>query len=303
MPCYFPMQAHFELRSDGKKDVSFCKHRVHQSARSDDFLLIPCGQCVGCRLERSREWGLRCVHEAKMHEQNCFVTLTFDDDRLLEMCPDGSLAQEHISLFMKRLRRKLDYSGAETPIRYFACGEYGPKLGRPHYHLCLFNFDFPDRKHWRSRAGFSYYTSEVLSSLWPYGYSVIGDLSFESAAYVARYCVKKITGKDAADHYCGRKPEFSTMSLRPGIGKPWLDKFSSDVYNYDFVLVNGMKVSPPKFYDRKYAESNPTDFENISLGRMKGVDFRGLRSDNIPERLAVKAEIAEARYERLVRSL
>lgn len=307
MPCFRPLEAFRPgdggpLVFTGRNYVSHDSH-VYSNWRGAP-LSIPCLQCIGCRVERSRQWAMRCMHEASLYQDNCFITLTYSDENLPTV---GSLVPRDLQLFMKRLRKR-----AGTTVRFYGCGEYGDQFGRPHYHVLLFNFDFHDKKPWRKQGKFQLYRSERLEALWPFGASEIGSVSFESAAYVARYCVKKFTGKSAAEHYHrmdadGRShmiyPEFGRMSLKPGIGKPWLDKFSADVYNYDFVLVNGLKVSPPKFYDRKFAESNPTDFENISLGRMRGVDFRMLRADNVPSRLAVKAEIAEARYETLVRSL
>lgn len=307
MPCFRPLEAFRpgdggSLVFTGRNYVAHDRH-VFSNWRGAP-ISIPCLQCIGCRVERSRQWAMRCMHEASLYDDNCFVTITYSDQYLPA---GGSLVPADLQLFMKRLRK---FAGPR--VRFYACGEYGDQFGRPHYHILLFNFDFKDKKPWRKPGDFQLFRSERLERLWPLGSSEIGSVSFDSAAYVARYCVKKRTGKGASEYYHridadGRShliyPEFGRMSLKPGIGKPWLDKFSADVYNYDFCLVNGVKVSPPKFYDRKFAESNPTDFENISLGRMKGLDFRGLRADNVPARSAVKAEIAEARYERLVRSL
>jgi len=307
MPCFAPLEA---FRRDGGGPLLFTgrNYVAHNSLKFSDYLgaplSIPCGQCIGCRVERSRQWAMRCLHEASLYEDNCFITLTYSDENLPTV---GSLVPRDFQLFMKRLRK----SFGSRVIRFYGCGEYGDQFGRPHYHALLFNCDFHDKKPWRKPGDFQLFRSESLERLWPLGTSEIGSVSFQSAAYVARYCVKKRTGKGASEYYyrldadgIGHSiyPEFGRMSLKPGIGKPWLDRFSADVYNYDFCLVNGVKCSPPKFYDRKYAESNPTDFENIALGRMS-VDYRRLRADNVPSRLAVKAEIAEARYETLVRSL
>lgn len=170
---------------------------------------VPCGQCIGCRLERSRDWAVRCVHEAKLYKENCFITLTYDNQHLPA---NGSLVRRDLTNFFKRLRKQYDHK-----IRYFACGEYGDKGQRPHYHAILFNHHFSDRRVF-SAGKFPLYISDQLASLWQFGHSIIGEMSFESAAYTARYCVKKITGKDAREHYGERLPEFSAMSRRPGIG-------------------------------------------------------------------------------------
>mgnify|MGYP001506359224 CR=1 FL=1 len=160
-------------------------------------------------IARSRDWAVRCVHESKLYDENCFLTLTYHN-RFLP--PDGSLCRSHLTKFFKRLRSRID-----RPVRYFACGEYGEAFLRPHYHVILFNYNFDDKCLYKS-GKFPLYTSDMLTSLWPYGHSVVSGFSFESAAYTARYCVKKINGNDAADHYGSRVPEFNAMSRRPGIG-------------------------------------------------------------------------------------
>lgn len=307
MPCFTPNEA-FRPEDGGPLIFTGRNYVSHDDHRYSNWrgapIRIQCHQCLGCRLERSRQWAMRCMHESSLYQNNCFITLTYSNENLPAV---GSLVPRDFQLFMKRVRKRFG-----SGVRFYGCGEYGDEFGRPHYHALLFNMDFHDKKPWRKPGEHQLYRSERLEALWPLGASEIGSVSFDSAAYVARYCVKKFTGKSAAEHYHrvdaeGRShmiyPEFGRMSLRPGIGKPWLDKFHADVYNYDFCLVNGVKVSPPVFYDRKYAESNPTDFEMVSLGRMKGLDFRGLRRDNTPARSAVKAEIVEARYEQTIRSL
>ena len=120
---------------------------------------MPCGQCIGCRLERSRQWAIRCVHEASLWPDNCFVTLTFDDDNIIS---SGSLVKADFQKFMKRLRKRFGKG-----VRYFHCGEYGDLLGRPHHHACLFNFSFPDRYLWSSSGGVNLYRSPTLEELWP----------------------------------------------------------------------------------------------------------------------------------------
>ena len=139
MPCYFPLQAVFAEFADGKKKPFFpdwAKQAFRKGKFVKDITSVPCGRCMGCRLEKSRQWAVRCVHEAKFYEDNCFVTLTYAPEHLPK---DGSLNRKHVQDFIKRLRRRLD----DRKIRVFYCGEYGDKLRRPHYHLCLFNCDFP----------------------------------------------------------------------------------------------------------------------------------------------------------------
>jgi hypothetical protein len=277
-------------------------------------LSLPCGQCVGCRLERSRQWAIRCMHEAQMHTDNCFITLTYNNEHVPQ---DMGLDYNDYQLFMKRLRKRF----SPKTIRFYMCGEYGESFDRPHFHACLFGLDFSDKKIFkRTQTGSILYTSKILEELWPFGYSTIGDVNFESAAYVARYIMKKINGVtvnenhevvDAGAHYqyCDletgeliqRKPEFNKMSLKPGIGQAWLDKFMSDVYTSDHVVVRGRKCRPPRFYDSKFKLKFPEQFDMIQFAReMEG---RSRFEDNTLERLAVKEKVALAKLSLLKRTI
>lgn len=281
------------------------KRKIVFSAREgilDLPVTLPCGQCIGCRLERSRQWAIRCVHEASLYQKNCFVTLTYDENHVPA---DGSLHVEHFQNFMKRLRKRHGEG-----IRFFHCGEYGEKFGRPHYHACIFNFDFTDKKHWSTRMGNKLYVSEDLQDLWSDGHSILGDVTFESAAYVARYVTKKITGDAALEHYtefdrktgeilADRRPEYVTMSRRPGIGKPWLEKFKTDVYPGDFVVLEGKKLRPPKYYDGQFEIDDPREFARIKNRRKRNVKDRLL--DSTWERLRVREEIQLRKFDLLKR--
>lgn len=300
MPCFFPLQASFSLCQDGKKDIKFsnAQARAFQlgiKPVGDNNLSVPCGRCMGCRLEKSRQWAVRCVHEAKCFEDNCFVTLTFSDEHLPK---DGSLCRKHVQDFLKRLRRKYE----DRKIRVFYCGEYGDQLGRPHYHLCLFNFDFKDRKKFKRVNGFWYYRSDALSSLWTFGHSIVCDFSFETAAYVARYCTKKVNGSQAEEHYQGRVPEFAGMSLKPGIGKTWFDKYAkSDLFPHDNVISRGAKSKPPRYYDILRERVDPDGFAKAKKAREElGED---LSWNATHDRLAVRLKCLEARTRLLIRRL
>ena len=192
---------------------------------------IPCGQCMFCRVSKSREWAIRCCNEASMYENNTFVTLTFDDYYLEKMCPFGSLNKLHMKKFMKDLRSRDEYYRKKQglpfrAIRTLYCGEYGDKNKRPHYHALLFNCDFSDKKFYKTSCGFNLYNSDFLSCVWPYGHAVIGDVTFESAAYVARYVTKKVNGDKKQEHYSildsetgelfQREQEFAEASRMPG---------------------------------------------------------------------------------------
>lgn len=314
MPCLYPLQAF----RDNFMDASGCMRSRMRFAPTGDIQL-PCGRCIACRLEHSRQVAMRCVHEAKLYEDNCFVTLTFDDEHLAKMCPlkEGgySLVRDHASNFMKRLRQKFsdgfvlkDRDGEERfhssfPVRAFGCGEYGGKDGRPHYHFCLFNCGFSDRVFYKRENGFEYYNSDVLSSLWKFGFAVVTDFSFETAAYVARYCTKKITGKKADSHYLGRLPEFPVYPTRGGgIGKPWFDLFwKSDLVPTDVCIVNGARSKVPRYYDKLRDRVD-------SIGLKVAKDLRAQRavqksSDNTWSRLRTKEKCLKARFNLLVRKL
>lgn len=290
MACYSPLKG-YRARSvnpTGKRSIVF--------NAQDGFLDMPvefaCGQCIGCRIERSRAWAIRCVHEASLYESNCFITLTYSSEFLPK---DGSLCLEHFQKFMKRLRKKF----APRIIRFFHCGEYGETFERPHYHACLFNFDLPDRVLFKRKDDIRLYTSEILQSFWPYGFVTVGDVTFESAAYVARYIMKKISGEHSEGWYAGRKPEYVTMSRRPGIGRGWYDKFSSDIFPSDECVISGRQLTVPKFYSKILEHDRVVEFKRI-LAKRKAKAF--LRSaDNTTDRLRVREQVKISQLKQLKR--
>ena len=255
----------------GKYGITF----VAAEADITDWISVPCGRCVECRLEKRRQWAIRCMHEASMYDENSFVTLTYDDAHLP---PFGSLDQKEpddLQVFMKALRHKY----ARRRIRFFACGEYG-EYGRPHYHLLLFNHDFSDKKRWSVRGDYTVFRSEVLEKLWRKGQSEIGEVTFESASYVAKYCMKdKDYSEDPLFQYYLSigvwKPEFSRMSRRPGIGAGWCDEFKDEVLRDDSVIVNGREVKPPKYYMDRYEDSEYEKVEKIKAKRREGHSWFG----------------------------
>lgn len=262
-------------------------------------MTIPCGQCIGCRLEKSRQWALRCVHEASLHDNNQFITLTYDDDHLPD---DGNLKLRDYQLFMKRLRKKFGKG-----IKYYHCGEYGDNFKRPHYHAILFNFDLPDKKLYRDGDN-KLYTSEILEDIWGKGFAPVGEVTFDSAAYVSRYCTKKITGKMAEDHYSEFDiitgeikpitPEYSSMSN--GIGKDWYAKYKTDVYPSDFLVLNGRKMHPPKYYDYLLEKESPKDINKIKTLRKNAA--KQFAENNTYERLKVREELKHIKLNKLTRS-
>lgn len=247
---------------------------------------------------------MRCLHEASLHQDNAFITLTYSESNLPR---GGSLDYSDFQNFMKRLRKRVG-----GKVRFYCGGEYGEEHMRPHFHACLFGYDFPDKVYYKKTAsGESIYTSKLLESLWPLGLSSIGSVTFESAAYIARYCVQKVTGDLAEAHYrvvtddgeiIDRVPEFNHMSLKPGIGKPWLDKFRSDVFPRDYVVVNGVKTKPPKYYDRLFEKEDPGSFSEIVAQRELDGYSQKLLGEQSDARLAVKEQVTLARNSMLKRS-
>lgn len=296
MTCYHPITAWRSIDgrgANGKWPLSFKANEGYK----DLEVQIPCGKCIGCRLEKSRQWAMRCTHEATLHKENCFLTLTYDNYHL---DPSGSLNVTDIQLFMKRLRKR--FSGKK--IRYFQCGEYGDLHQRPHHHVIIFGLDFHDKELAEiGNTKIPLYTSNILSSLWPFGLHRIGSVTFESTAYVARYVLKKITGEDAEDHYQGRIPEYITMSRRPGIAYGWIEKYKDDVYPHDYVVIrDGIKCKPPAYYDKIFDRvQDDYSLNTIKYNRKKEAlnnpDFNNSR------RLQVKEKIQYIKADKLVRPL
>ncbi len=222
------------------------------------------------------------MHEAQMNDANAFITLTYEDDQLP---PGSSLQVSDWQKFAKRVRKQVG------PFRFLHCGEYGDQNGRPHYHACIFGLDFTeDKQPWKNEL----YTSETLTQLWGMGHVVAGPLTFESAAYVARYVMKKITGPMAEKHYEGRKPEYSTMSRRPGIGQTWFEKFCSEVYPSDQVVSRGRIMKPPRYYDKLLEKKDEEQYLHIVKKRKEELPRGPERSY---EKLRMKETVLEGRLE------
>lgn len=213
---------------------------------------LPCGKCIECRLDYARQWAIRCVHEAQMHPENCFITLTYDDEHLPK---DGKLDYSHFQKFMKKLRKLQD-----APMGVFVTGEYGEKTKRPHWHAIIFNWAPKDRVlKYTSERGDSVYTSETLSNLWAKGLSEFGSVTFESAGYCARYAAKKlIHGRDQEHSF----DPISKKSSKYAIGKKWIEKFWPDVFHYgELVLSNGKTCSIPRYYEKWLKIHQPIAWE------------------------------------------
>lgn len=284
--------------------------RMHDGTRFEPKanIKVSCNQCKGCRKEYARQWAMRILHEQSLWANNIFITLTYDDKHLPE---NKTLVKKDFQDFMKRLR-KHKKCNKTNKIRFYHCGEYGEKFERPHYHAILFNCNFSDRLKINGHKGLT--TSKTLTKIWGKGFTSIGDVTFDSASYVAGYVQKKITGKmkDYIDpstklrHYerlrpdgeiITLQPEYSTMSRRPGIAGLWFAKHKNDVYPSDNIHINGREMRPPKYYDKLFIESAPENkkyFEEII--KPKRLDAMELTAHlRTPEALAQARLNLEAR--------
>ncbi|WNK14009.1 MAG: replication initiator protein [Microvirus sp.] len=292
-----------------------CYHPIRLQLAGELSVQVACGRCIGCRLDKSRDWATRCVHEASLHEDSCFVTLTYAEEKLP---PGGSLRPKDFTDFMKRLRKAREWRDPfkniwRLRLRYFHCGEYGEQSGRPHYHALLFGVSFPDKRTC-SRGDFPLYSSHELDNLWGHGTCTIGALTHQSAAYCARYVMKKVTGDLAPDHYrytdqdTGEvhelAPEYATMSRRPGIGSAWLRKYMDEVYHGDFVATkDGGQVPVPAYYDRELSKLDPDRLERIKKQRYLRAMSPKERANSTPRRLAVREEVKKSAISQLRRKL
>lgn len=325
MSCYHPLSA-YELTGvrteNGKALIVF---NASEISGPYNEVTLPCGKCIGCRLDKSRDWALRCVHEQQTMEEDgydsCFITCTYDEDHY-----DVSLCKEDFPAFIKRLRSfnermvwsdtKREYIARTTqkksPIRYFQCGEYGEKKQRRHHHAAIFGFDFPDKDLYEvnRETGENYYRSEALEKLWQNGRCIIGQLSWESAAYIARYTTKKVDGRLADSHYQAPHlhtgeilpilPEFVTMSRRPGIGEQWYQRYSGDLHGKDYVTVNGRKFQGAKYYDKKLDGTDPEKLKSLKQQRVKRAIEHA--HDSTLRRLRVREDVKLAQVAKLKRS-
>jgi len=236
-------------------------------------------------------WATRLQHELTEHETSCFVTLTYSDQYLPE---GGTLDHRHVQLFLKRLRFEI-----KTPIRYFVAGEYGDKTQRPHYHIIIYGYDFPDKTPEAiGKGGHIRYKSLALERLWGMGLCDVGTVTSKSMAYVAYYNVKRLHDDNAmgknpqlrefVDLQTGlitkRKPEYCRMSLRPGIGSTWFAKYKDELQK-GFLTLDGSNRAIPTYYLKKLREQFPEEFEQFILTRQ--------------ERMAELPQLTAARLEQL----
>lgn len=314
MSCYHPLKAFpIGLTESGKTDYKITSYEtqlVYQTksgswiatdidfppavavAFSRDFVEIPCGKCIGCRLEYSRQWANRCMLELQYHKSAYFITLTYDDihvPRSFYGDPETgeaklslTLRKRDFQLFMKRLRKRFP----DSQLRFFAAGEYGSKTFRPHYHAIIFGLELPDLKVYKQSNGFVYYNSQILQDAWsivtpagrePLGFAVAANVTWETCAYTARYVMKKLNGAEAQFYTdFNLEPEFSLMSRKPGIARQYYDEHMNDIYKHDEILIStdkgGRKFKPPRYYDALFDLDQPDQLAEIKEARQRAAE-------------------------------
>lgn len=245
-----------QLRCTSPRTVAFKNDGKTISWSSKEFskeyapFQLPCGKCIECRLDYARQWAIRCVHEAQMHERNCFVTLTYSDENL----KSTKLVYSDFQKFMKKIRKLQN-----DPIGVFVTGEYGDQTKRPHWHAILFNWAPLDSlPKYKTDRGDQVWESETLSKIWGHGIAEYGSVTFESAGYCARYAAKKLVhGKDDEHEY----QPISKKSSKNAIGKKWLEQHWPDIFNYgQVVLPDGRAIGAiPRYYERWLKQHHPEE--------------------------------------------
>lgn len=326
MPCYKPLTAYRSTSPYGAKHEKTGKPVIVFSNDPSDIdrpagyvglyeerMKLPCGKCVGCKLRRSAEWAVRIMHEARYHKVSSFLTLTYSTEALP---PNGTLHHPDFQGFMKRLRERLRERG-HAQLKYYMCGEYGDNRERPHYHAILFGYFPVDGEKIGETvnkvqlhdnnpgAANPLWRSSFLEEVWELGRVLVGKVTESSAAYVARYTMKKLHGQEADEAYVKteRQPPYTAMSK--GIGARYFADYQAEIYNNDNVLrENDLQPVPvPRYYDKLKAKFQVSkdahkvktrDIESVKRGRSENARKKNPR-DQTPERLAVREESVKLR--------
>lgn len=349
--CYHPLirrihLGEYETATDGhrypKADVikispgdSYEKYNnLNQMYTNYRYEKIPCGKCIGCRLDYSKQWAVRCMYETKLHDQSWFVTLTYDDEHKPTMKEavnwdtgeifeengswNGTLQTEDLTKFIKDLRRYWKYHYDHDGIRFYACGEYGSETKRPHYHAIIFNLNLSEdmlKYKFTNEEHQAIYECPIIEKIWGKGLIAVGNVTFSSCAYVARYITKKQTGEQSTDYYLkqGQIPEFIRMSRNPGIGYDYYQAKKDEIYATDEIIQTTCRgrtvhLKPPKYFDRMYDIDYPEDMKRIKQQRK----ISGARAEKvkmkkttftIKEQLEAEEKTQLIKSKKLVRSL
>ena len=285
----------------GKERIKVLPKRIEASFRywseqfgEENILQLPCGHCESCIEKRTRSWAARCVLEAAQYSENCFLTLTYNEQCL----PKGGLCKKDFQKFIKRLREKTG-----KKIRYFGCGEYGEHTYRPHYHLIVFNWFPDDAKFLKpSKYGGWLWTSKMLSEIWPFGISSVGEVTFASCGYVARYCMKKLAKPEDRSEFC-------LMSKKPGVGEAFVREHLSEIYDTDKIYLQDATVTPFRYFDKVFEAVDPKAFELVKNERISNArlsiasDMLRFGFDHVEKLYQHQGIIKESKMNRLKRSI
>lgn len=303
MSCYHPLKGFkIGLTNSGKDNLLICSYKVDHieqdlngkwircydnivrpgSRAIRSFIEIPCGRCIGCRIDYSKQWADRCLLEMKKYKSNYFITLTYDDEHVPKNNPKiltnskgesytafkagefNSLFKRDLQLFFKRLRKKTGQN-----IRYYCCGEYGDNTFRPHYHCIIFNLELNDLiPNGKNEFNDIYYNSKTIEDCWKLGFSGVAKASWETCAYTARYVMKKLKGGASIEYeLVGIEPPFVTMSRKPGIAKDYYDSNKEKIFEYSNIRIgteNGShSIKPIRYFKKLYEIDEPIKFKEL----------------------------------------
>lgn len=297
MPCYHPMiriedRTKWEISKDGHK---YHPAKIYKQMEVPNDLetlkryeaghykqtTIPCGKCIGCRLDYSREWANRGYLESLNYVNNWFITITYDEEHLPQPTElidkngitwwdegnweGGTLVPEHLTQFIKNVRQIMKREYNQDGIRFMAAGEYGDKGQRPHYHIIFFNLNLPIEDLYNPRINNRnvYYQSKVIERAWNKGISNLSQATWNTIAYTARYITKKINGEGSEELYYsnGKVKEFFRVSRMPGIGQDYFQKNWEKIYKTDSITIKNasgiIKARPPTYFDKLLEKEHP----------------------------------------------
>lgn len=350
MTCYHPIIRiedtwNWKKASDGhryhparivKKDAKnyleiVSEYQKHEIKDRYKYTQIPCGNCIGCRLEYSRQWANRGYCESKLWKNNWFVTLTYDDEHLkipediedssgITWCNDGTwngtLIKEDLTAFIKSVRQIMKRDYGQDNIRFMACGEYGGQTERPHFHIIFFNLDLPLEDLYEPRLinHEPYYRSHIIERAWTKGISNISECTWNTIAYTARYITKKINGESSEEYYSrkGQIKEFFRVSRMPGIGEGYYRKHWKEIYDRDEIIIKNKQGSiatkPPKYFDRLYEAEHPAEWEEIKARRKKQAQEANKVKDQKTsifraEQLEIEERLKDEETQKLIRAM